>query len=337
MLCRKHGVKLCYTPMLHARLFQEDKRYSKEKFTTCKEDRPLVVQICGDNAEIMLKTAKLLQDKCDAIDINLGCPQNIARRGNYGAYLLEQEERVGHIVKSLSDGLDIPVTCKIRIYKDLDRTLKMCKYLESMGCKALTVHGRTKEENKTVKKANWDIIQKIKSELSIPVIANGSISNLEDVKNCLEITKCDAVMSSEAILENPALFNEDYKVLPTQFELARDYLALTKKYPGSTHKMKRTHLFRFLHGPIGYHPEFRQRFGKAREGEFEKLVEQLAEVHSKQENNIASIILPKKGTGNWYLRHRVPSMEKKRRLEMLEKEKAEKEITVKKQKLEAVV
>lgn len=45
MLCRKYKADLCYSPMLHSRLFATDKKYRKHFFSTCPEDRPLVVQV----------------------------------------------------------------------------------------------------------------------------------------------------------------------------------------------------------------------------------------------------------------------------------------------------
>jgi len=72
----------------------------------------------------------------------------------------------------------------------------------------LVVHGRTREHNKNdVGPCNWEIIRKIKASLQIPVIANGGISTFEDCMACLEYTGCDGVMSSESILEYPALFD----------------------------------------------------------------------------------------------------------------------------------
>lgn len=94
MLTRKYGVDLAYTPMFHSRLSVQDKKYLKRMFNTCKEDRPLIIQFCGNDPEILLKACKLVEDRCDAVDINLGCPQGIARKGNYGSFLLEKPEIV---------------------------------------------------------------------------------------------------------------------------------------------------------------------------------------------------------------------------------------------------
>ena len=94
MLCRKYGTSLAYTPMLHSRLSVEDKTYLDKMFSTCKEDRPLIIQFCGNEPDTLLEACKKVQDRCDAVDINFGCPQGIAKRGNYGSYLLEKPELV---------------------------------------------------------------------------------------------------------------------------------------------------------------------------------------------------------------------------------------------------
>ncbi|GLJ55937.1 hypothetical protein SUGI_1200790 [Cryptomeria japonica] len=81
MLCRKYGATAAYTPMLHSRLFAEDPKYRRIEFTTCKEDRPLFVQFCANDPERLLAAAQVVQPFCDYVDINLGCPQRIAKRG----------------------------------------------------------------------------------------------------------------------------------------------------------------------------------------------------------------------------------------------------------------
>jgi len=74
MLTRKYGADICYTPMFHSRLFSENKKYREEMFKPHPDDRPLVVQFCGNNPETLLKAAKYVENHCDAVDINLGCP-----------------------------------------------------------------------------------------------------------------------------------------------------------------------------------------------------------------------------------------------------------------------
>jgi tRNA-dihydrouridine synthase 1 len=146
VLCRRHGADLCYTPMLYARKYIDEPSYREESFQTCAADRPLVVQFAANNAQDLLQAGLLLQDQCDAIDINLGCPQREARSMRYGAYLLDEEDRecVLEMVRVASAGLRVPVFCKIRLLETLEETIRLALQLENAGCKLLCVHGRTR-------------------------------------------------------------------------------------------------------------------------------------------------------------------------------------------------
>merc|ERR1712063_221428 len=186
MLCRKYGATMAWTPMLHSRMFAEQKKYGKKNLTTCPEDRPLAIQFCANDPDILLKAALLVQDQCDAIDINLGCPQNIAKRGNYGAYLCNQWDLIRDMVSILHNNLSIPVFCKIRVQETYERTIEYAKMIEAAGCQLLTVHGRTKEQKGHQQGvADWNLIREIKQVLKIPVFSNGNIREYGDLQQCL--------------------------------------------------------------------------------------------------------------------------------------------------------
>lgn len=99
MLTRKYGAQLCYTPMMHASVFARDATYRIENFQTCQADRPLIAQFCTDDPDTFVQAAQLIEGQCDAIDLNLGCPQNIARRGHYGSFLQDEWELIHKICK----------------------------------------------------------------------------------------------------------------------------------------------------------------------------------------------------------------------------------------------
>ena len=121
---------------------------------------------------------------------------------------MEQPDLIVSMVEKLHAELDIPVTVKIRCLPTEEQTLTLVKRIEAAGASLLTVHGRLKEHNKQrIMHANYDIIKKIKQTLKIPVIVNGGICTFKDVERALELTGCDGVMSSESILEYPALFD----------------------------------------------------------------------------------------------------------------------------------
>eukprot|EP00919_Chromeraceae_sp_WS-2016_P010276 GHVR01024125.1.p1 GENE.GHVR01024125.1~~GHVR01024125.1.p1 ORF type:complete len:205 (-),score=46.12 GHVR01024125.1:119-685(-) len=135
MLTRRYGVGVCYTPMINSKMFCEHKKYRQQVFTSCVGDRPLIAQFCGDNPDTIVKAAKMIEKDVDAVDLNLGCPQGIARRGHYGSYLLKETELVKRIVRSMCEGLCVPVCVKFRkVSDDIIDTITLAKELQSCVC-----------------------------------------------------------------------------------------------------------------------------------------------------------------------------------------------------------
>ena len=198
-------------------------------------DRDIIIQFAGDDPNILVEAGKYVHHRAAAIDLNLGCPQKIAKRGHYGAYLLHDSELVVKLLTAMVQRLDCPITAKIRVLEDDEATLRLCRKMEKCGIQMLTVHGRTVDSSKLFTgPADWDIIKKIKNEVGIPVVANGGISCREDALRCLKETGADGVMSSEGLLENPKLFSEegdrlfrtDY--IRAQMQTVDDYMETVK-------------------------------------------------------------------------------------------------------------
>jgi tRNA-dihydrouridine synthase 2 len=100
----------------------------------------------------------------------MGCPKEFSVKGGMGSALLTQPEKAQEILRTLVQGVKIPVTCKIRILPDLQSTVEMCKKLASCGIAAVAVHGRTKEERPRHSNHN-DFIKAVAQSVNIPVIA----------------------------------------------------------------------------------------------------------------------------------------------------------------------
>ncbi|KAG0757248.1 hypothetical protein G6F16_003244 [Rhizopus arrhizus] len=283
ILCRKYGADVCVTPMFHARLFSEGQKYRDDQFTTNKEDRPLIVQFCANDPEILLKAARFVENDCDAVDLNLGCPQNIAKRGRYGSFLQDEWELIEKMVSTLHKELAIPVTVKIRCFPTVEKTIEYAKMIEAAGAQMLTVHGRLREQRgHHTGLADWDKIKAVKQALKIPVVANGNILYHEDIQRCIDYTGVDAVMTAEGSLYNPAIFSSGRNLPPFTYQVAEEYLDICKEEKTNPGMIK-GHMFKLLHPSLPVHTDLRARLGRARElDEFYSIVRELKERVTKE-------------------------------------------------------
>lgn len=232
---------LAYSPMLHARLFADGQKYrdshfqptrsSKSQITAKPQpsgtaasddhddkpyldgnpaiDRPLFVQFCANDPEALLAAAKVVAPHCDAVDLNLGCPQGIARKGHYGAFLQEDQELIHTMIKTLHENLPVPVTAKIRILETKEATLAYARNVLSAGASILTVHGRRREQKGHLTGvADWEYIKYLRENLppETVIFANGNVLQHGDLQRCLDATGVDGVMAAEGNLSDPALF-----------------------------------------------------------------------------------------------------------------------------------
>ena len=266
MLVKRYGCDVCYTPMIHSRIFAEKPNTRSSFFSTVPEERPVVAQFCSNDPDYFVTAAKLLQDKVDAIDLNLGCPQRIAKHGNYGAYLLESPETILPLVRAASKELDIPIFCKIRLVNlhTLQDTVDLALALQEAGCKLLTVHGRTKEmRGSNTGVADLAAIRAVKEALDIPVIANGNVRSYAEYEKCLEETGCDGVMSALGLLANPMLFDpvrgNSYSE-KDRLEILFEYLAVCEQYPPNNLSQVRGHVFYIIGEMLNKHTDLRQLF-----------------------------------------------------------------------------
>lgn len=215
LLCRKYGAQLVYTPMMIAEQFANSKEYRKTEFQTCSFDRPLVCHFAANDPESFAKAAKKAEPYCDAIDLNLGCPQRTAYVGHFGSYLLDSKDRelVISIVQAGAAAVKIPIFVKIRLLDTVEETAELCRQLYEAGASLIAIHARFRANFQRKGPGARDgpaLLDQVKQLKELfpdnVVITNGNTITYDDVENNLEMTKADGIMSAEGILDNPALY-----------------------------------------------------------------------------------------------------------------------------------
>lgn len=250
----------------------------------------------------------MIQDKVDAVDLNLGCPQGIAKKGYYGSFLQDEWDLIYDMISKLHINLTVPVCAKIRIFEDMEKTLAYAKHVCSAGVSILTVHGRTREmKGQWTGLADWNIIREIRKVIPEDVVmfANGNIQFHGDVERCMEVTGVDGVMSAEGQLHNPGIFMDRFGTLETRHpridRLAREYLEIVRELDDPlSNVVIKGHLFKLFHAALGLteNHDIRNALGQAK-GE-----EDWEDVMSKLEKRVAEAMERSPETENgvvpWY-------------------------------------
>lgn len=204
-ICKKYGNPgLVCTEMISSKgLFYNDKK-TEQFLELNQEKRPIAIQIFGSDPQIMGEAAKIVEQHGDIIDINFGCPAPKVVKNGDGSKLLLNLELLGGIVKAVVENTNKPVTAKIRKGWDDENIVAVdaAKIIEEAGAKAITVHGRTREQYYSGK-VDLDIIKKVKETVKIPVIGNGDIKSASDAIKMFEYTGVDGIMIGRGILGKP--------------------------------------------------------------------------------------------------------------------------------------
>ena len=231
-VCKMCGADLTYTEMINAKAMRFNNQHTSTLLYTEDIETPKVVQIFGNNADDLAQVCKSpLLDKFDIIDINFGCPAPKIVKNGEGSALLKDLDKIEQIVKACVSATSKPVTAKFRIgFSDGENVaVEVAKICERNGIKAITVHGRTREQMYSGK-VDYETIKKVKQSVSIPVIGNGDVVDEQSYKKMLE-TGVDGVMVARGALGNPWLFAQ-LKNQPqgSRFEMIQKHIEVLKKY-----------------------------------------------------------------------------------------------------------
>jgi tRNA-dihydrouridine synthase B len=246
-LCKRLGAAMAVSEMIssNSALWNSDK--TRRRADHEGEVDPISVQIAGADPRAMAEAARHnVARGAQIIDINMGCPAKKICNVAAGSALLRDETLVGKILDAVVSAVEVPVTLKIRTGWDESNrnAVRVAKLAQDAGVQVLAIHGRTRAEGFTGE-AEYDTIAEVKSEIGIPVIANGDIDTPRKAQRVLEHTGADAIMIGRAAQGRPWIFREIQHYLRTGEELPAPEVAEIREV-----------LVRHLHDLYAFYGEF---------------------------------------------------------------------------------
>ncbi len=243
-ICKKLGADIVFTEFVNAEGLTRGSKKTYKKMLFEDDERPIVVQIYGENIDSMKKAAKMAEElRPEIIDINAGCwVKKIANRGA-GAGLIKDPDYLEQMVYEVANAVSIPVSVKTRIGWDENsiNILENAQRIEKAGAKLLTLHCRTRSQGHSGN-PDWEWINRVKEVVKIPVVLNGGLMELSDIQKAIETTKADGLMIARGAIGQPWIFKiakefiENNKVIDIsieeRFEILFEHLNLSYQYKG---------------------------------------------------------------------------------------------------------
>ena len=214
LLAREFGAALCFTEMVSVHGLVRDGRKTFELLESAPEDRPLGIQLFGDDPELLAEGTRRVEGLGDLIDINMGCPVRKVVNGGAGSALMRDPVKVRMIIRAVRRATTLPLTIKIRTGWNAQELtfLEIARIAEEEGCDAVTLHPRNRAQM-FGNSADWNRIAELKSSSTIPVIGSGDLFAARDTVRMLEQTGCDGVMIARGALGNPWIFAQSLALL----------------------------------------------------------------------------------------------------------------------------
>lgn len=206
---KSFGAALVFTEMISANGLIRDGRKTLELLESCPEEKPLGIQLFGDNPQVLAAATRMVAERADLLDINMGCPVKKVTRSGAGSALLQNPQQIGTIITAVRNAFDGPLTIKIRSGWDQSNLnyLEVGAIAREAGADAICLHPRTRSQS-FGGSADWSQITELKRALDIPVIGSGDLFHAEDVVRMFQTTDCDAVMIARGGYGNPWIFRQ---------------------------------------------------------------------------------------------------------------------------------
>lgn len=217
-IAKRFGAGLTFTQMVSARGVIQNDFDTLRYLVFHKSEKPIGVQILANNPDYLSDAIKDLQSyKPDVIDLNCGCPVPKVTQHHLGSSILDDPTLLRKLVAAMKKSAgDIPISVKMRLGRDKKNIniLENAKVCEGEGASYITVHARTRA-CRYDDEPRWEWLTKIKNEVSIPIVGNGSVFEPQNAVDMMSETGCDSVMIARGALGNPFLFSRYNSLVET--------------------------------------------------------------------------------------------------------------------------
>lgn len=262
VICREYGADVLVTEFIAAEGLIRDAARSLNKMTFQPSERPIGIQIFGDNTESMMKAAEVAESAHpDFIDLNFGCPvRKIVMKGG-GAALLQDIPKMVKMTEAVVRSTNLPVTVKTRLGWDEahKEIVDIAERLQDVGISAIAIHGRTRSQLYGGE-ADWTLIGEVKRNprMKIPVFGNGDVDSGPKAALMRERYGVDGILIGRAATGNPWIFREIRQYLdhgrPTEPPSIPERVAIVRRHIETSipYKGEKTTLFELRRLYSGY-------------------------------------------------------------------------------------
>ncbi|MDX5404019.1 MAG: tRNA dihydrouridine synthase DusB, partial [Bacteroidota bacterium] len=246
-LCKENGADVMYTEFISSEGLIRDAAKSVKKLDIFEYERPIGIQIFGNEIDHMRQSAQICEEADpDIIDINYGCPvKNVACKGA-GAGILKDIPKMVAMTAEIVKAVNKPVTVKTRLGWDHHSKyiVEVAERLQDVGIQAISIHGRTRTQMYKGE-ADWTLIGEVKNNprMKIPVFGNGDVDSPEKALEMRNTFGVDGIMIGRAAIGYPWVFNEikhffetgeklDPPTLEQRVEAARRHFEMALEWKG---------------------------------------------------------------------------------------------------------